>query len=142
MLFRALVADKWYGGSPDFINGLDERESPYIVDLPHDERIFVRLPGGIASAEHRSKDVPCIMKPGDFRPVRLGNAGGTEREVFVAGLRIKIKKIPGKRRGGGGMSVQLASGYLSAVPAQAGALRLLHALETWRCETTEPFGLD
>jgi SRSO17 transposase len=98
ILFRALIADKWYGRSPDFINGLDERELPYIVDLPHDKRIFVRLPDDIASTEHRLKDVLCIIKPEDFRPVRLKSADGTEREVFVAGLRIKIKKIPGKRR--------------------------------------------
>lgn len=96
--FRALIADKWYGKSPDFVNGLDKRELPYIVDLPHDKRIFKRLGGDIASTEHRLKDVLCILSPEDFRPVCLTSADGTEREVFVTALKLKIKKIPGKRR--------------------------------------------
>jgi hypothetical protein len=96
--FRAVVADCWYGRIPAFVLGLEERGLPYVVELDAFQRIFARLPGDLASSEHRLKEALCLLTPEDFRPVQLPNADGTKREVFVARLRLKIKKIPHRRR--------------------------------------------
>ena len=61
-------------------------------------RIFARLPGDIARNEHRLKEALRLLSPEEFRPARLRNADGTEREVHVAQLWLKIKGLPGKRR--------------------------------------------
>jgi len=96
--FRAIVADAWYGRNAGFIKELEERSLPYVVELEATQRIFARLEGDIASNEHRLKEALSLLEPKDFRPVRLKNADGTDREVFVAALKVKIKKLPGKRR--------------------------------------------
>jgi SRSO17 transposase len=96
--FRAVVADAWYGRNPRFIKGLEERSLPYVVELESAQRIFARLGGELASSEHRLKEVLGLLKPKDFRPARLRSADGTQRQVFVAALDVKIKKLPGKRR--------------------------------------------
>jgi len=96
--FRAIVADAWYGRNAGFIKGLEERSLPYVVELQVTQRIFARLEGDIASNEHRLKEALSLLKPKDFRPVRIKSADGTEREVFAAPLKVKIKNLPGKRR--------------------------------------------
>ncbi len=96
--FRAVVADAWYGRNAGFVRGLEERSLPYVVELESAQRIFARLAGDIASGEHRLKEVLSLLKPQDFRPARLRAADGTERELFVAALDVKIKKLPAKRR--------------------------------------------
>ena len=96
--FRAVVADSWYGSNTAFVKGLDERSLPYVLEVRWDRRVHVRLAGDIASNEHRLKEALSLLEPEDFRPVRLRGADGTERELFVAALRVKIKRLPGRRR--------------------------------------------
>jgi len=96
--FRAVVADVWYGRSKTFVKGLETRNLPFVVALDATQRIFARLKGDIGSNEHRLKEALSLLAPRDFRPVRLQNADGTEREAFVARLRVKIKGLVGKRR--------------------------------------------
>jgi SRSO17 transposase len=96
--FRAVVADAWYGRNAGFVKGLEQRPVPYVVELESAQRIFARLGGDLSSSEHRLKEVLSLLKPKDFRPARLRSADGTEREVFIAALNVKIKKLPGKRR--------------------------------------------
>jgi hypothetical protein len=71
---------------------------PHVVELEAAQRIFARLEGEIASNEHRLKEALSLLEPKDFRPVWLRGADGTERELFVASLRLKIKGLPRKRR--------------------------------------------
>jgi len=96
--FRAVVADSWYGSNVGFIKALEERGRPYVVELKPAQRVFVRLAGEIASNEHRLKEALSLLGRDAFRPVRLPSADGTTREVFVARLELKIKKLSGKRR--------------------------------------------
>ncbi len=96
--FRAIVAEAWYGHNTGFIKGLEKRSLPYVVELEAAQGIFARLEGDIASNEHRLKEALSLVEPKDFRPVRLTAADGTERQVFVAALEVKIKKLTGKRR--------------------------------------------
>lgn len=96
--FRSIVADSWYGRNKGFINALEQRSVPYVVELEATQRIFAKLSGDIGSNEHRLKEVLSLLAPKDFRPARLWCADGTERTVFVAQIRVKIKKLAGKRR--------------------------------------------
>jgi len=96
--FRAVLVDNWYGSNPAFIAALDDRQRPYVAELRPSQRIFARLAGDLDSHEHRLNETLSLLKPSDFRPARLPNADGTEREVFVAHLELKIKKLQGKRR--------------------------------------------
>ena len=96
--FRAIIADAWYGRNKGFIKGLEKRSVPYVVELEASQRIFTRLAGDIGSNEHRLKEALSLLTPKDFRPVQLPNADGTQREVLVARLKVKIKKLPGRRR--------------------------------------------
>lgn len=96
--FRAVLVDNWYGSNPAFIAALDDRKLPYVAELKPSQRIFARLAGDLDSHEHRLHETLSLLKPSDFRPARLPNADGTEREVFVAHLELKIKKLKGKRR--------------------------------------------
>lgn len=95
---RAVVADAWYGSNTAFLKGLEARSLPYVLELKSDRRVHVRLAGDIASNEHRLKEALSLLEPEDFRPVRLEGADGTEREVFVAPLVLKIRRLPGRRR--------------------------------------------
>lgn len=96
--FRAVVVDNWYGSNPAFIKALDDRGLPYVAELKPSQRVFARLAGDLDSHEHRLKEALSLLRPSDFRPARLENADGTEREVYVASLTLKIKKLTGKRR--------------------------------------------
>jgi SRSO17 transposase len=96
--FRAVVADSWYGRNMGFIKTLEERDRPYVVELQPSQRVFVRLAGDLGRNEHRLAEALSLLKPEDFRPVGLKAADGTEREVHVARLELKIKRLSGKRR--------------------------------------------
>jgi len=96
--FRAVVADSWYGSDRYLVGELDKRGLPYVLEVKSSLRIFARLPGDIARNEHRLKEALRLLSPEEFRPARLRNADGTEREVHVAQLWLKIKGLPGKRR--------------------------------------------
>jgi len=96
--FRAVVVDNWYGSNPAFIRALDDRHLPYVAELRPSQRIFTRLAGDLDSHEHRLHETLSLLGPNDFRPARLENADGTDREVYVASLKLKIKKLTGKRR--------------------------------------------
>jgi len=47
---------------------------------------------------HFLTDALSLLMPKDFRPVGLAMADGTKREVHVARLLLKIKRLSGKRR--------------------------------------------
>lgn len=98
MPFRAIVSDSWYGSNTAFIAALDDRQLPYVAELKPSQRIFARLPGDLDSHEHRLVEALSLLKSSSFRPARLKNADGTEREVHVASLMLKIKHLTGKRR--------------------------------------------
>jgi len=96
--FRAVVADSWYGRNMGFLKTLEQRGRPYVVELQPSQRVFVRLAGDLGRNEHRLAEALSLLAPKDFRPVGLKMADGTEREVHVARLGLKIKRLSGKRR--------------------------------------------
>jgi SRSO17 transposase len=96
--FRHVVADSFYGSATYFIGTLEERGLKYVVDIKPSMHIYHRLPGDVARNEHRLEEALALLKPQDFRPVRLVSPDGAERETRCARLDVKIKKWSGKRR--------------------------------------------
>lgn len=96
--FRAVVADSWYGRNMGFLKTLEQRGRPYVVELQPSQRVFVRLAGDLGRNEHRLDEALSLLAPKDFRPVGLAMADGTQRQVHVARLGLKIKRLSGKRR--------------------------------------------
>ncbi len=96
--FRAVVVDSWYGSNPHFIAALEKDSVPYVAELKHSMRVFVRLEGDVTRNEHTLEQALCLLKRENFRPVRIPSADGTEREAWIARLDVKLKKFPLKRR--------------------------------------------
>ena len=44
--FDTLIFDECYGGNPDFLFGLDERELPFLADVPKSFRVLMKRPRG------------------------------------------------------------------------------------------------
>ena len=38
--FDTLIFDEYYGGKPDFLKGLDEREQPFLAEVPVSFRVL------------------------------------------------------------------------------------------------------
>jgi hypothetical protein len=75
----------------------------FLTDAPWDAREVNRrrieaLRADPRTSEHRLREALSLLPPTAFRPVRLPKADGTTRDVFVARLVLKSKKLTGKRR--------------------------------------------
>ena len=44
--FDTLIFDEYYGGKPDFLKGLDEREQPFLAEVPVSFRVLMKRPRG------------------------------------------------------------------------------------------------
>ena len=44
--FDTLIFDEYYGGKPDFLKGLDEREQPFLAEVPKSFRVLMKQPRG------------------------------------------------------------------------------------------------
>lgn len=44
--FDTLIFDEYYGGKPDFLKGLDEREQPFLAEVPKSFRVLMKRPRG------------------------------------------------------------------------------------------------
>ena len=44
--FDTLIFDEYYGGKPDFLKGLDEREQPFLAEVPESFRMLMKRPRG------------------------------------------------------------------------------------------------
>ena len=44
--FDTLIFDEYYGGKPDFLKGLDEREQPFLTEVPKSFRMLMKQPRG------------------------------------------------------------------------------------------------
>ncbi|MCX7406578.1 MAG: transposase [Planctomycetales bacterium] len=44
--FDTLIFDEYYGGKPDFLKGLDEREQSFLAEVPKSFRVLMKRPRG------------------------------------------------------------------------------------------------
>jgi hypothetical protein len=96
--FFHLLVDAWYGNSPDFIKGVENRECLYTTSLYANRRVYFSLPGEKNKEEHSVKDVVTTLKEDAFSKTQYIKANGEVRTVYVADMSMKIKNLPGKRR--------------------------------------------
>jgi hypothetical protein len=97
--FSHILVDGWYGNSPRFIQGLEQRQLLYITTLYQNRRVYYCLPGEPARNEHYLKDVVTALvgESQCFERVEFVTASGQRREVFVRELEIKIKNLGWRR---------------------------------------------
>ena len=95
--FSHLLIDGWYGNSPDFIKGVEDRKCVYITGLYANRRVFYHLPGEPAKNEHYVKDVVTALEDDAFTQVKYIKANGEECASYVVDMVLKIKNL-GKRR--------------------------------------------
>jgi len=96
--FSHLLADAWYGNSPDFIKGTESRKCLYITSLYANRRVHFSLPGDESTNEHSVKDIVTILNDDAYSETQYTKANGDICTVYVADLRMKIKNLPGMRR--------------------------------------------
>lgn len=97
--YSHILADGWYGNSPGFIGGLEQRQKLYITSLYQNRRVYYRLLGEPARNEHYLKDVVTALV-GEiqcFVRVEVERANGEMAEVFVRELELKIKNLGWRR---------------------------------------------
>lgn len=95
--FSHALIDGWYGNSPDFIKGVEERECLYITALYANRRVFFHLPDEPARNEHYMRDIVIALEDDAFCQVSYAKANGDSYTVYVADMIIKVKNL-GKRR--------------------------------------------
>jgi DDE superfamily endonuclease len=97
--YSHILADGWYGNSPGFIEGLEQRQKLYITSLYQNRRVYYRLPGEPARNEHYLKDVVTALVGEELCFVRVGfeRANGDMAEVFVREIELKIKNLGWRR---------------------------------------------
>lgn len=95
--YSHLLIDGWYGNSPDFIKGVEERNCKYITALYANRRVFFHLVGEPTRNEHYMRDIVITLEDDAFCEVGYTKANGDSYIVYVADMIIKVKGL-GKRR--------------------------------------------
>jgi hypothetical protein len=96
--FSHLLIDSWYGNSPDFITGVEERNCLYITPLYANRRVYIRLPGDNSASEHPIRDLVTVLPDDAFAQIRYTKANGEVCTVYVMEINLRIKNLPDKRR--------------------------------------------
>jgi len=96
--FSHLLIDAWYGNSPDFIKGVEDRGCVYITSLYANRHVYFRLPGEESIGEHSVKELVTSLEDASFPEVEFTKANGETRKVYVADITLKVKNLAGERR--------------------------------------------
>jgi len=96
--FSHLLIDSWYGNSPDFIKGVEDRKCLYITPLYANRRVYLDLSGDNSPSEHPVKDLVTVLSDDAFLEVQYTKANGEVCTVYVADIKVKVKNLHGMRR--------------------------------------------
>lgn len=96
--FSHLLIDSWYGNSPDFIKGVEERKCLYITPLYANRRVYFRLPADESPSEYQIKDLVTVLSDDAFVEIQYTKANGEKCLAYVVDFSLKIKNLPGIRR--------------------------------------------
>ena len=95
--YSHLLIDGWYGNSPNFIIGVEQRECLYITGLYCNRLVYYQLPGEPARNEHYMKDIVTSLVDDVYVEVDYVKANGDNVKAYVVDMEIKVKKL-GKHR--------------------------------------------
>lgn len=96
--FDFVLADAWYGSSPDFTNSLEAKGLTYIVSIKSNRTIFYKFPGEKRSLDYKLSEILPLIKQEQFRPIEISFSDGTKLHKYFARMDLKIKGLVGKRR--------------------------------------------
>ena len=96
--FEYVIADAWYGSSPDIIKYLEDNNLKYIAGVKKNRVVYFRLPGERKSNEHTLEEIIPLLKAEDFRPIDIQLSDGSKMKRFFIRMDLKIKGLKGKRR--------------------------------------------
>jgi len=93
-----LLIDAWYGNSPDFIKGVEDRDCLYITSLYANRHVYYPLPGEESIGEHSVKEIVTSLEDASFPEIHYTRANGETRKAYVADITLKVKNLSGERR--------------------------------------------
>ena len=99
--FKYVIADSWYGSSPDFaiaISHLETKGLTYVVSIKSNRKIFYKFPGEQRSLEYKLSEIIPLIKQEQFRPIEIPLSDGTKLKKFFVRMDLKVKGLVGKRR--------------------------------------------
>jgi hypothetical protein len=98
IVFSHLLIDSWYGNSPDFIKGVEDKKCLYITPLYANRRVYINLPGNNSPSYHQVRDLVTVLSDDAFVQIQYTKANGEVYTVYVVDINLKIKNLPGERR--------------------------------------------
>lgn len=96
--FEFVVADAWYGSSPNFTDYLESKGLKYIVAIKSNRNIFYKFPNDLKSSEHKISELLTLIEPDAFRPLDIKLSDGSIKKIFFVRMDLKVKGLSGKRR--------------------------------------------
>jgi SRSO17 transposase len=96
--FEFVVADAWYGSSPNFTDYLESKGLKYIVAIKSNRNIFYKFPNDLKSSEHKISELLTLIEPDAFRPLDINLSDGSIKKIFFVRMDLKVKGLSGKRR--------------------------------------------
>jgi hypothetical protein len=96
--FKYVIADAWYGSSPDFIDYLEKKGLTYIVSIKSNRKIFYKFPNEQRSLEYKLSEILPLIKQEQFRPIEIPLSDGTILKKYFVRMDLKVKGLVGKRR--------------------------------------------
>jgi SRSO17 transposase len=96
--FEFVLADAWYGSSPDFIRFLESKNLKYVLSIKTNRKIFYKFPNENKSYEHKVSELLTLIKPEQFRPIDIKLSDGSLLRKYFCRMDLKIKGLSGKQR--------------------------------------------
>lgn len=96
--FEFVVADAWYGSSPNFTDYLESKGLKYIVAIKSTRNIFYKFPNDLKSSEHKISELLTLIDSDAFRPLDIKLSDGSIKKIFFVRMDLKVKGLSGKRR--------------------------------------------
>lgn len=96
--FEFVVADAWYGSSPNFTDYLEANNLKYIVAIKSNRNIFYKFPNDLKSSEHKISELLTLIEPEAYRPLDIHLSDGSIKTVYFVRMDLKVKGLVGKRR--------------------------------------------
>jgi SRSO17 transposase len=96
--FEFVIADAWYGSSPDFIRFLDSKNLKYILAIKANRKVFFKFPNENKSYEHTVKELITLIKPEQYRLIEIKLSDDVIVKKYFFRFDLKIKALSEKRR--------------------------------------------
>ncbi|MBK8394344.1 MAG: transposase [Leptospiraceae bacterium] len=87
--FEFVVADAWYGSSPNFTDYLEAKGLKYIVSIKSNRNIFYKFPNDLKSSEHKISELLTLMLTHFALDIKLSD--GSNKKIYFVRMDLKVK---------------------------------------------------